>query len=135
MECMMSHAKCDEGVAKFVLSLGATVNMNGTALYEAICAIFIAQMHGVPMTIGNLFAIVITATMAAVGAATVPSAGLVTLLMVLNAVNLDMYASDVVYIFAIDWFLDRCRTVVNVWGDVVACDIVNGVHDKMVKVN
>lgn len=104
-------------LANFALPLGATVNMNGTALYEAVTVIFIAQANGVDLTGSQLVVIALTATLAAVGAASVPSAGLVTMLMVLQAVHLERFAGDLAVIFAIDWLLDRMRTVVNVLGD------------------
>lgn len=114
-----------DSVANFVLPLGATVNMNGTALYEALTVIFIAQRHGVTLTMAQTFVVVVTGTMAAVGAAAIPSAGLVTMLMVLQAVGLSQFASDIALVVTVDWFLDRLRTVVNVEGDAVGVAIVD----------
>ena len=105
-------------VADFALPLGATVNMNGTALYEAVAALFIAQTHDVPLTFGRTVVVAATSTIAAVGAASVPSAGLVTMLIVLQAAGLEEYAGDVGALFALDWALDRCRTAVNVAGEI-----------------
>ncbi|EFJ47360.1 hypothetical protein VOLCADRAFT_61486, partial [Volvox carteri f. nagariensis] len=102
---------CDPRVVQFFLPLGTTVNMNGTALYEAVTVIFIAQAHGVVLGAAGTVIVALTATLAAVGAAGIPSAGLVTMLMVLQA------SRDIAIILAVDWFLDRCRTVVNVLGD------------------
>ena len=109
--------------ANFVLPLGATVNMNGTALYEAVAAVFIAQLHGIPLDFGQLLVVVITATLAAVGAAGIPEAGLVTLVMVVTAVGLP--ASGIGAILAVDWFLDRLRTTINVFGDMVGCAVTD----------
>ena len=114
-----------DSVANFVLPLGATVNMNGTALYEALTVIFIAQRHGATLTMAQTFVVVVTGTMAAVGAAAIPSAGLVTMLMVLQAVGLSQFASDIALVVTVDWFLDRLRTVVNVEGDAVGVAIVD----------
>lgn len=109
--------------ANFVLPLGATVNMNGTALYEAVAAVFIAQIHGIELDLGQLVVVVITATLAAVGAAGIPEAGLVTLVMVVTAVGLP--ASGIGAILAVDWFLDRLRTTINVFGDMVGCAVTD----------
>ncbi|PNH00024.1 Excitatory amino acid transporter 2 [Tetrabaena socialis] len=102
-----------------------TVNMNGTALYEAVTVIFIAQAHGVALGGAGTFIVALTATLAAVGAAGIPSAGLVTMLMVLQAVDLQQFAGDIAIILAVDWFLDRCRTVVNVLGDSFGTVIID----------
>lgn len=119
------EAGCDEATVDFFLPLGMNVNMNGTALYEATTAIFIAQAHGVPLGASQLLVIAFTASLAAVGAPAIPSAGLVTMLIVLQAVSLDQYAPDLAVILALDWFLDRCRTVVNLLGDVYGVVLVD----------
>lgn len=108
--------------ASFVLPLGATINMNGTALYEAVAAIFIAQLYGIHLDAGHLLIVFLTATLAAIGAAGIPEAGLVTMVLVLKAVNLPL--EGVSLILVIDWFLDRCRTTVNVWGDAVGAAVI-----------
>ena len=95
----------DPRISRFVLPIGATINMDGTALYEAVAAIFIAQTHGMTMSIGQIIAISITATAASIGAAGIPQAGLVTMVMVLDTVGLP--AEDVTIILAVDWLLDR----------------------------
>jgi len=112
-------------IVKFVAPLGATVNMNGTALYEASTVIFLAQVNNHPLDMADTFVIAFTATLAAVGAAAIPSAGLVTMVMVLTAVGMDDYIKDIAFVLAIDWFLDRFRTVVNVEGDCFGCGVVN----------
>ncbi|GLI59828.1 hypothetical protein VaNZ11_001814 [Volvox africanus] len=116
---------CDPRIVQFFLPLGTTVNMNGTALYEAVTVIFIAQAHGVVLGAAGTVIVALTATLAAVGAAGIPSAGLVTMLMVLQAVELEQFAGDIAIILAVDWFLDRCRTVVNVLGDSFGTVIID----------
>ncbi|MBK9369042.1 MAG: dicarboxylate/amino acid:cation symporter [Deltaproteobacteria bacterium] len=108
-------------VAGFVLPLGATVNMNGTALYEAVAAMFIAQAYGIQLDLGQQLLIFITATLAAVGAAGIPSAGLITMSLVLNAVGLPL--EGIALILAVDRVLDMLRTSVNVFGDIT-CAVV-----------
>ena len=108
-----------EPLARFALPLGATLNMNGTALYEALTVLFIAQTHGVDLSFGATLVVAATSTVAAVGAAAIPSAGLVTMLLVLQAAGLARYSDDVGALLALDWFLDRARTVVNVEGDLM----------------
>ncbi|XP_055586752.1 excitatory amino acid transporter 3-like [Uranotaenia lowii] len=122
MQCLEEKNHIDPRVSRFVLPIGATINMDGTALYEAVAAIFIAQLRGLSLTFGNIVAISITATAASIGAAGIPQAGLVTLVMVLDTVNLP--AEDVSLIIAVDWLLDRFRTVVNVLGDSFGAAIV-----------
>lgn len=122
MQCLEEKNHIDPRVSRFVLPIGATINMDGTALYEAVAAIFIAQLREVPLSFGNIVAVSITATAASIGAAGIPQAGLVTLVMVLDTVGLP--AEDVSLIIAVDWLLDRFRTVVNVLGDSFGAAIV-----------
>lgn len=100
---MEEHEGVDSRVARFALPIGATINMDGTALYEAVAAIFIAQVRNTPLDFGSLVAISITATAASIGAAGIPQAGLVTMVMVLDTVGLP--AEDVSLILAVDWLL------------------------------
>ncbi|XP_071942003.1 excitatory amino acid transporter 2-like [Antedon mediterranea] len=123
MKCLEENLGVDSRITRFVLPVGATVNMDGTALYEAVAAIFIAQMNGIPMNLGKVITVSLTATLASIGAASVPSAGLITLLLVLSAVGIP--AQDVSLIFLVDWFLDRCRTSINVLGDSFGAAIVD----------
>ncbi|KAJ8941971.1 hypothetical protein NQ314_010192 [Rhamnusium bicolor] len=123
IRCLEDNLGIDRRVARFALPIGATINMDGTALYEAVAAIFIAQVRNVPMDIGTLVAISITATAASIGAAGIPQAGLVTMVMVLDTVGLP--AEDVSLILAVDWLLDRFRTAINVMGDAFGAGIVN----------
>ena len=123
MQCVEDGAGVDKKISRFVLPFGATVNMDGTALYEAVAAIFIAQSYGIELGGIELVTIFITATIAAVGAAGIPEAGLITLILVLHAVGLP--AEGIGLILAIDWLLDRFRTTVNVWGDSIGAAILN----------
>jgi Na+/H+-dicarboxylate symporter len=109
--------------ANFVLPLGATVNMDGTALYEAVAAIFIAQAVGRPLGPGEMTLLFLTATLASIGAAGIPHAGVVTMVMVLEAVGLPK--EGIGLIFSIDWLLDRFRTTANVWGDCVGAAVLD----------
>lgn len=122
MECAREN-KVDERAIRFVLPLGSTVNMDGTALYEAVAVMFIAQAYGIELGLGPQIIILVTATMAAIGAAGIPEAGLVTMVIVLNAVGLPL--EGIGLLLSVDWFLDRFRTSVNVWGDAVGATVVH----------
>ncbi len=122
MKSVEEENSISKRTASFVLPLGATINMDGTALYEAVAAIFIAQVYGVELGIGQMIIIFLTATLAAIGAAGIPEAGLVTMVIVLRAVDLPI--EGIGLILTIDWFLDRCRTTVNVWGDSVGAGVI-----------
>ncbi|EZA62365.1 excitatory amino acid transporter 1 isoform X2 [Ooceraea biroi] len=120
--CLEDRNGIDPRVTRFVMPIGATVNMDGTALYEAVAAIFISQVRKMSLSFGELIAVSITATAASIGAAGIPQAGLVTMVMVLDTVRLP--ANDVFLIIAVDWLLDRCRTTINVIGDSLGAGIV-----------
>ena len=122
MNCAVEKAKVSKQSSDFVLPLGATINMDGTALYEAAAAIFIAQAIGFELTITSQLVIAVTATMAAIGAAGIPEAGLVTMVIVLNAVGLPV--EYIGLILSVDWLLDRFRTAVNVFGDSLGAAVV-----------
>ena len=118
-------AGCSDAVVNFFLPLGIAINMNGTALYEATTALFIAQSHGVVLGPAEVLVVAATASLAAVGAPAIPSAGLVTMLIVLQAVGLDQYSGDLAVILALDWLLDRVRTAVNLLSDAFGCVCVD----------
>ncbi|XP_041452896.1 excitatory amino acid transporter-like [Lytechinus variegatus] len=126
--CLEENLGIDKRVTRFVLPIGATVNMDGTALYEAVATIFIGQLNGYSLTIGKIVTISLTATLASVGAASVPSAGLITMLLVLTAAGFPV--EDVSLLFTVDWFLDRCRTSINVVGDSYGAAIVHHLSRK-----
>ncbi|XP_063241064.1 excitatory amino acid transporter-like [Bacillus rossius redtenbacheri] len=121
-QCLEENNHIDRRVTRFVAAVGATVNMDGTALYEAVAAIFIAQMNGVSLGIGEIITVSLTATLASIGAASIPSAALITMLMVLTALGLP--TEDISLLFAVDWLLDRIRTSINVMGDAFGAGIV-----------
>ncbi|KAK2141861.1 hypothetical protein LSH36_1030g00018 [Paralvinella palmiformis] len=122
--CLEENNGIDKRVTRFVLPVGATVNMDGTALYEAVAAIFIAQMNGVHLNAGQVITVSLTATLASVGAASVPSAGLITMMLVLTAVGLP--TDDISLIIAVDWLL----TSINVLGDSYGAAIVYHLSKK-----
>ena len=117
------ESNIDERARRFVLPLGSTVNMDGTALYEAAAAMFIAQAYNLQLDIGQQAIIFISATLAAIGAAGIPQAGLVTMIIVLQVVGLPV--EGIGLLLAVDWFLDRFRTATNVWGDAVGAAVVH----------
>jgi Na+/H+-dicarboxylate symporter len=122
MECARENG-VDPRAVRFVIPLGATINMDGTALYEAAAALFIAQAYNVDLTLAQQGLVFITATLAAIGAAGIPEAGLVTMVIVLKAVGLPL--EGIGLLLAVDWFLDRFRTAVNVWGDSVGAAVIH----------
>ncbi|XP_036186912.1 excitatory amino acid transporter 3 isoform X2 [Myotis myotis] len=126
--CAEEKNHVDKRITRFVLPVGATINMDGTALYEAVAAVFIAQLNDMDLSIGQIVTISVTATAASIGAAGVPQAGLVTMVIVLSAVGLP--TEDVTLIIAVDWFLDRFRTMVNVLGDAFGTGIVEKLSKK-----
>jgi proton glutamate symport protein len=122
MECLERNAGVSKKVTSFVMPIGATINMDGTALYEAVAAMFIAQAYAVELTLIQQLIIVLTATLASVGAAAIPGAGLITMAIVLKAVGLPL--EGIGMILAVDRILDMCRTAVNVWGDSCGAAVI-----------
>lgn len=122
METARQRLGVSERVTAFVLPLGATVNMDGTALYQGVAAAFIAQVYGLPLTLTDQVEIVLMATLASIGTAAVPGAGIVMLVMVLKAIGVPV--DGIALIVGIDRLLDMCRTVVNVTGDAVVAVVV-----------
>ena len=135
IETALNEGGCSKRAANFVLPLGSTVNMDGTALYEAVAVVFLFQLYGIQLELAELIIVVITATLAAVGAAGIPSAGLVTMVIVIGAVNTSLAGRGVAQlpveaigvILGVDRILDMCRTTVNVWGDATAAKIITRV--------
>ncbi len=122
MECVEENLGVSKKVSSFVLPIGATVNMDGTSLYQAIAVVFLAQLHMVDLTVGQQLMIVLTATLASIGSAAVPSAGLVMMIIVLQSVGLN--PAWIAVIFPVDRILDMCRTVVNVTGDATVSTLI-----------
>ena len=126
MECMEDRLGTSEEVTSFVVPLGATINMDGTALYQGVAAIFIAQLYGIDLSFGDQLTIVLTATLASVGTAGVPGVGLIMLVIVLQAVGIDdnTMKGGLAIIFGVDRLLDMCRTTTNVTGDCMVTAVV-----------
>lgn len=122
MECAEKNLGVSEEVSSFVLPLGATINMDGTALYQAVAAVFIAQTLGLGLGLEAQLTIVLTATLASIGTAAVPSAGIVMLVIILESVNVP--SAGIALILGVDRILDMCRTVTNVTGDATVATIV-----------
>ncbi len=122
MTCIESRAGVQQRISSFVLPLGATVNMDGTALYEAVAVLFIAQAFGMDLTLAQQVVVAFTALLASIGAAGIPHAGTVMMVVVLHAVGLP--ASAVGLVLAVDRWLDMCRTAVNVWSDSTAAAVI-----------
>ena len=115
LECVNKKLKVDKEISSFVLPIGATVNMDGTSIYQAVAAVFIAQAFGIDLSLTSQLGIILTATLASIGTAAVPSAGIVMLVIVLSQAGIP--EAGLALVFAIDRPLDMCRTVVNVTGD------------------
>lgn len=122
MECTEDNLGVDKKISSFVLPIGATVNMDGTSLYQAVAVVFLAQMHMIDLSLGQQLIIVLTATLASIGSAAVPSAGLVMLIIVLQSVGLN--PAWIGIILPVDRILDMCRTVVNVTGDATVSAVI-----------
>ena len=122
MECVRDNIGVSRNVTNFVLPIGATVNMDGTSLYQAVAVVFLAQMHLVDLNLSQQLTIVLTATLASIGSAAVPSAGLVMMIIVLQSVGLN--PAWIAIIFPVDRILDMCRTVVNVTGDATVSSLI-----------
>ena len=129
MERVEEHLGVEEEVASFVLPIGATINMDGTSLYQAVAAVFIAQAFGMDLSIGAQLGIIATATLASMGSAAVPGAGMVMLVIVLGQAGIP--EAGLALIFAVDRPLDMCRTVVNVTGDAAVSMVVAKSVDKL----
>ena len=129
MERCEEHLGVSEEVSSFVLPLGATINMDGTSLYQAVAAVFIAQAFGYDLDLAAQLTIVLTATLASIGAAAVPGAGMVMLVIVLSAIGID--PEGIALIFAVDRILDMMRTVVNVTGDATVATIVASTEGQL----
>lgn len=122
MECVNENLKVPQRISDFVLPIGATVNMDGTSMYQAIAVVFLAQFHQIDLDIAQQLTIVLMATLASIGSAAVPGAGLVMLIIVLGSVGLN--PAWIAVILPVDRILDMCRTVVNITGDAAVATII-----------
>lgn len=122
MECVEENIGVSKEISSFVLPLGATINMDGTALYQGVAAVFIAQVFGMGLTVGQQLTIVLMATLASIGAAGVPGVGMITLTMVLKQIGVPL--EGIALILGVDRILDMCRTIVNITGDATCATVV-----------
>jgi Na+/H+-dicarboxylate symporter len=123
MDCAEDNLKIKKEISSFVLPIGATINMDGTSLYQAVATVFIAEAFGYDLSFVQQLVIILTATLASIGSAAVPGAGIVMLVIVLEAVGLP--SVGIALIFAVDRPLDMLRTVTNVTGDLTIASLIN----------
>nr|AAG02179.1 neutral amino acid transporter ASCT1 [Mus musculus]AAH43483.1 Solute carrier family 1 (glutamate/neutral amino acid transporter), member 4 [Mus musculus]BAE28327.1 unnamed protein product [Mus musculus] len=131
MKCIEENNGVDKRISRFILPIGATVNMDGAAIFQCVAAVFIAQLNNVDLNAGQIFTILVTATASSVGAAGVPAGGVLTIAIILEAIGLPTH--DLSLILAVDWIVDRTTTVVNVEGDALGAGILNHLNQKVVK--
>ena len=131
MECVNENLKVSKKITSFVLPIGATVNMDGTSLYISVAVVFLAQFHYIDLDLAQQLTIVLTATLASIGASAVPSAGLIMMIMVLQSVGLN--PAWIAIIVPVDRILDMCRTVVNVTGDAMVSSFIADGEDEIGK--
>jgi Na+/H+-dicarboxylate symporter len=131
MESVEKNLGVPKTISSFVLPLGATINMDGTALYQGVCALFIAQVFGIHLTLAQQMVIILTATLASIGTAGVPGAGLIMLTMVLQSVGLPL--EGIALIAGIDRVLDMARTCINVTGDMAGAVVVAASEGELQK--
>lgn len=133
MECCEERLGVSEEVTSFVVPIGATINMDGTALYQGVATLFIAQLFGLPLGIGDQLTIVLTATLASIGTAAVPGVGMVMLVIVMQSLNFppEVMTTGVAVIFGVDRILDMCRTTCNVTGDCMVAAVVASTEGEL----
>ncbi|MCT4619764.1 MAG: dicarboxylate/amino acid:cation symporter [Marinisporobacter sp.] len=129
IQCIKENIGVSEKIASFVLPLGATINMGGTALYQGVCALFVAQIYGIDLTISQMSTIILTSTLGAIGTAGVPGGGLIMLSVVLASVGLPL--EGITLIAGVDRILDMARTSVNVIGDLAAATVVAATENEL----
>nr|XP_044993453.1 neutral amino acid transporter A [Jaculus jaculus] len=131
MKCIEENNGVDKRISRFILPIGATVNMDGAAIFQCVAAVFIAQLNHVELNAGQIFTILVTATASSVGAAGVPAGGVLTIAIILEAIGLPTH--DLSLILAVDWIVDRTTTVVNVEGDALGAGILNHLNQKAMR--
>jgi Na+/H+-dicarboxylate symporter len=133
MECVEHRLGVSEDVTSFAIPLGATINMDGTALYQGVATLFIAQLYGMDLTVAQQLTIVLTATLASIGTAGVPGVGMIMLVIVLQSVGMDLatMTGGIAIIFAVDRILDMCRTTCNVTGDCMVAAVVASTENEL----
>jgi len=133
MDCLKERLNVKDEIVSFVAPLGATINMDGTALYQGVAAVFIAQLFGIDLSLGQQLTIVLTATLASIGTAAVPGAGIIMLIIVLQSLDMqeDVVAGGIAIILGVDRILDMCRTSCNVTGDCMVTAVVASGEDAI----
>lgn len=131
IKCIEENNGVDKRISRFILPIGATVNMDGAAIFQCVAAVFIAQLNNVELNAGQIFTILVTATASSVGAAGVPAGGVLTIAIILEAIGLPTH--DLSLILAVDWIVDRTTTVVNVEGDALGAGILHHLNQKAMK--
>lgn len=129
MQCCEENLNVDKSITSFVLPLGATINMDGTAIYQGVCALFIAQVYGIDLALSEQLTIILTATLASIGTAGVPGAGMIMLMMVLQATGLPL--EGIALVAGVDRILDMIRTCLNVTGDLSCATVIQGGEKKV----
>ncbi|XP_068796814.1 neutral amino acid transporter A [Struthio camelus] len=131
IKCIEENNGVDKRISRFILPIGATVNMDGAAIFQCMAAVFIAQLNNVDLNAGQIFTILVTATASSVGAAGIPAGGVLTIAIILEAIGLP--TNDLSLILAVDWIVDRTTTVVNVEGDALGAGILHYLNEKAKK--
>ncbi|KAM7078434.1 neutral amino acid transporter A isoform 1-T1 [Molossus nigricans] len=131
MKCTEENNGVDKRISRFILPIGATVNMDGAAIFQCVATVFIAQLNNIELKAGQIFTILVTATASSVGAAGVPAGGVLTIAIILEAIGLP--TRDLSLILAVDWIVDRTTTVVNVEGDALGAGILHHLNQKAIK--
>ncbi|MGH0121529.1 UNVERIFIED_CONTAM: hypothetical protein FKN15_073143 [Acipenser sinensis] len=131
IKCIEDNNGVDKRISRFILPIGATVNMDGAAIFQCIAAVFIAQLNNVELNAGQIFTILVTATASSVGAAGIPAGGIITIAIILEAIGLP--TNDLSLMLAVDWIVDRTTTVVNVEGDALGAGILHHINQKEMK--
>uniref|UniRef100_A0A8D0H0A6 Amino acid transporter n=1 Tax=Sphenodon punctatus TaxID=8508 RepID=A0A8D0H0A6_SPHPU len=131
IKCIEENNGVDKRISRFILPIGATVNMDGAAIFQCMAAVFIAQLNNMDLNAGQIFTILVTATASSVGAAGVPAGGVLTIAIILEAIGLP--TNDLSLILAVDWIVDRTTTVVNVEGDALGAGILHYLNQKETK--
>uniref|UniRef100_A0A8D3AZH2 Amino acid transporter n=1 Tax=Scophthalmus maximus TaxID=52904 RepID=A0A8D3AZH2_SCOMX len=131
IKCVEENNGVDKRISRFILPIGATVNMDGAAIFQCIAAVFIAQLNNFELNAGQIFTILVTATASSVGAAGIPAGGIITIAIILEAIGLP--TNDLSLMLAVDWIVDRTTTVVNVEGDALGAGILHHINQMEMK--
>ncbi|KAM3606392.1 uncharacterized protein V6R79_015154 [Siganus canaliculatus] len=131
IKCVEENNGVDKRISRFILPIGATVNMDGAAIFQCIAAVFIAQLNNAELNGGQIFTILVTATASSVGAAGIPAGGIITIAIILEAIGLP--TNDLSLMLAVDWIVDRTTTVVNVEGDALGAGILHHINEQEMK--